>query len=74
MLKERSDIDKVARVLLDQRSRTVAFRTRCRLCRPVRTIVATITGRKLEVTGRKGLVCAMDACSTAESLNSTAGD
>jgi len=73
VLKERSENDKVARVLLEQRSRTVSFRTRCRLCQPVRTLVATITGKKLEVTGRQGLVCAMDAGgSTAESLNSVA--
>ena len=71
VLKERCENDKVARVLLEQRSRTVEFRTRCRLCQPVKTIVATITGKKLEVTGRQGLVCAMDAASTAESLNST---
>ena len=74
VLKERSENDKVARVLLEQRGRTVAFRTRCRLCQPVKTIVATITGRRLEVTGRTGLVCTIDAGSTAESLNSTATD
>jgi len=72
VLKERCDNDKVARVLLDQRSRTVAFRARCRLCQPVKTLVTTITGKKLDVTGRKGLVCTTDAASRAESLNSVA--
>jgi len=60
VLKERCDNDRTARVLLEQRNRTVAFRTRCRLCRPVKTIVATITGKKLEVIGRKGSVCTRD--------------
>lgn len=71
VLKERHDNDKVARVLLEQRNRTVAFRTRCRLCRPVKTIVATLTGKKLEVTGRKGSVCLVDSVRISEALNST---
>jgi len=65
VLKERCDIDKVARLLLEQRNRTVAFGTRCRLCRPVKTIVTTITGKKLEVVGRKGSVCTTDSGRTA---------
>jgi len=70
VLKERSANDKVARVLLEQRNRTVAFHTRCRLCQPVKTIVATITGKKLDVTGRSNSVCIVDSGAVADSLNS----
>lgn len=66
VLKERCDNDKIARVLLEQRHRTVDFRTRCRLCRPVKNIVATITGMRLEVMGRKGSVCVVEAGATDE--------
>jgi len=69
VLKERCDNDKTARVLLEQRSQTVAFRSRCRLCRPVKSIVATITGKKLEVIGRKDTVCTSDSRRAAESVS-----
>jgi len=70
VLKDRHDNDKIARILLEQRNRTVAFRTRCRLCQPVKNIVATITGKKLEVTGRKGSVCTMDLGRSTEEAKS----
>jgi BAI1-associated protein 3 len=57
VLKERSSNDRIASVLLEQRNRTVAFRTRYRLCRQMKSIVATITGKRLEVVGRNSSIC-----------------
>jgi len=57
VLKQRiANNDRVAQVLIEQHSRTVAFQSPCRLCRPMKTLVATITGRKLEVSGRNGSI------------------
>ena len=56
VLKDRAPNDRTAEQLLAQRSSTVAFSSRCRLCAPMKCIVSTITGRKLDVIGKKGSI------------------
>lgn len=56
VLKDRSASDKVAQMLLNQRNKEVTYRKRCNLCKPVKCLVSTLTGKKLEVIGKQASV------------------